>query len=255
MLAGAWLPTAQAIIFDTTGTLIDGWHRTEALLVADSKQPGIVVPFYITEGVQRWAVDALDTGKKRSLAELLRATGVANSNTILSGVKLWSKVFGPRAGVELSEVEQRAIYEENRKAWDTAAGLAVKAHTTDGVKGISKAVVCGVVAEQLMRQLNTAGRKLVVQAWTVYAERPTKPARAFALAKDLGVHSMAVGNSKKSTDKLGPVKQTMLAMRMVNAISTKSEDDSEKLLRFPRGTLTLVKLRDTGETNVLIPSR
>ena len=62
------------------GVMIDGKQRMMAVIVADRSQPGIEVPFYITTGVPGDVFDAIDSGRKRSIADVLQIRGVGTAN-------------------------------------------------------------------------------------------------------------------------------------------------------------------------------
>lgn len=75
MKAGQWLLTHEAIGFDTTGSLINGMHRLWAVVEA-----GIPVAFAVIRGVDPATFTVLDTGKRRSPADVLHISGVNTYN-------------------------------------------------------------------------------------------------------------------------------------------------------------------------------
>ena len=66
MKAGQWVLSAQGIIFDENGTLIDGQHRLMAIIKA-----GVVVPITVTRGAPEASFKVLDSGSGRTMADAL----------------------------------------------------------------------------------------------------------------------------------------------------------------------------------------
>lgn len=78
MVAGRWMLSTDMIGFDTTGRLIQGQHRLNAVLVAEEKQPGIEVPMMVGWGFPPSSYDVLDQGRMRSAAHVLMSHGMGN---------------------------------------------------------------------------------------------------------------------------------------------------------------------------------
>jgi hypothetical protein len=70
MRRGEWLVTHQGIAFDVNGVLVDGQHRLAAVIEAD--QP---VEMTVFTEVPEGAFDVLDTGKRRTAADVLAIEG------------------------------------------------------------------------------------------------------------------------------------------------------------------------------------
>ena len=62
MLMGRWRLTHQGIAFDDEGNLIDGQHRLRAIAAA-----GIPVEIFVTKGLSRDTIIAIDEGLKRTI--------------------------------------------------------------------------------------------------------------------------------------------------------------------------------------------
>ena len=60
------------VLVAETGRLLDGQHRLTALLSADRVQPGITWTAVVVEGLPEEAITVVDTGKPRSLADVLK---------------------------------------------------------------------------------------------------------------------------------------------------------------------------------------
>jgi hypothetical protein len=72
MRAGKWMQTHQnAIAFYDDEDLADGQHRLSAVVVANT-----TIPMFVATGLQRDAVSAIDQGKSRSMADVMKLSGV-----------------------------------------------------------------------------------------------------------------------------------------------------------------------------------
>lgn len=64
MKTGTWdTSVAQTISIDSTGALVDGWHRLHAV-----EEAGVTIPFLVARGVSPDAFANYDAGKARSMA-------------------------------------------------------------------------------------------------------------------------------------------------------------------------------------------
>lgn len=70
MLAGAWMENGQSIRFAADGTLLDGQHRLTAI-----KDSGVTLRMIIVRGLPNDAQMTMDTGAKRTFADVLRLNG------------------------------------------------------------------------------------------------------------------------------------------------------------------------------------
>lgn len=85
MRDGRWRLNGQTIKLTTSGQLLDGQHRLEAVKKARRAFPAIVV-----EGVPESCLASLDIGHKRSLGEILRDRGEVNTASLASALRwLW----------------------------------------------------------------------------------------------------------------------------------------------------------------------
>jgi hypothetical protein len=82
MANGNWELSGAPVVFDEHGALIDGQHRMLACIQAD-------VPFttVVVRGVAEQAKDVLDTGKSRTLGDLLRWREEKNYNNLAATVR------------------------------------------------------------------------------------------------------------------------------------------------------------------------
>jgi hypothetical protein len=82
MRAGRWYLNGQTIKLTTSGRLLDGQHRLEAVKKAKRPFPAIVV-----EGVPESCLGSLDVGHKRGLGEILRDRGETNTASLASALR------------------------------------------------------------------------------------------------------------------------------------------------------------------------
>ena len=89
MAAGRWNPaTAEAIKFDVEGSLIDGQHRLEAIVMASEMSDIKFVSLAVIRGVSIQAQDFIDTGLSRLASDVLALHGIANARTAASVARL-----------------------------------------------------------------------------------------------------------------------------------------------------------------------
>ncbi len=92
ILSGQWHLTHQGLAFDTRGMLQDGQHRCEGIIAAGEIDPDIKVPFAVFVGMPIENFKAIDEGRLRSAAQMLKKAGVAGGThavTLLRAVQAW----------------------------------------------------------------------------------------------------------------------------------------------------------------------
>jgi hypothetical protein len=82
MARGDWMVTHQGIAFDANGVLVDGQHRLAAVIEAD-----IPVEMTVFTDVDENTFDVLDTGKRRTAADVLAIDGERSSGTLAAMVR------------------------------------------------------------------------------------------------------------------------------------------------------------------------
>lgn len=75
MAAGNWRLTHQGIAFDEDGRLADGQNRMHAIV-----KSGVPVAMYVFRGLSREAIQQVDTGKARTVADALKVGGASVSS-------------------------------------------------------------------------------------------------------------------------------------------------------------------------------
>jgi hypothetical protein len=82
MRRGEWLVTHQGIAFDVNGVLVDGQHRLAAIIEAERP-----VELTVFSEVAEGTFDVLDTGKRRTAADVLAIEGEKNSTMLAAMVR------------------------------------------------------------------------------------------------------------------------------------------------------------------------
>jgi len=90
MRAGKWVLNGEGILFDMNGKLIDGQHRLSAIALS-----GITIPMLIIRGIDDpRAFETIDTGKKRSVSDVVGMEGIKNASLVSAIAKrlvAWNK--------------------------------------------------------------------------------------------------------------------------------------------------------------------
>lgn len=82
MKMGRWLPSNDAISFSTEGRLLNGQHRLQAIIRANTP-----VTILVASGLDEKAFDVIDRGCTRSPGDLAAAEGFVNPNMAVSGAR------------------------------------------------------------------------------------------------------------------------------------------------------------------------
>ena len=108
MRNGRWQPNGQGIVLAPDGSLLDGQHRCRAIILA--QRP---VAMLVVRGVDPAAFATMDTGKARTLGDVLSINGVKNSVKVAS---IASAVYNYASGLSFSTHPTKAtLYAFARK--------------------------------------------------------------------------------------------------------------------------------------------
>lgn len=115
MLKGKWHLTHQGIGFigffdNKTAVLADGGHRLRAVIEADETQPGIAVPFMVTEGLTVDDMQAMDIGKRRTPGDFLVMDGEVDTNLLGAVLKLSMMVEDPDVDLTTYDGRRRTFF-------------------------------------------------------------------------------------------------------------------------------------------------
>jgi hypothetical protein len=90
MRDGRWLNNGQGIVFDEQGNLIDGQHRCRAILIS-----GCSISMLVVRGAPARAMETMDTGRARSLSDVLHIRGIKNSVVMSATARIcWNYAAG-----------------------------------------------------------------------------------------------------------------------------------------------------------------
>lgn len=143
MKLGHWMLTHQGIGVADDGYLLDGQHRVKTIV-----ETGLTAALTVARNLPNEVFPVIDTGKKRTAAEILGMSGVANANHVASAIRIlyWydnetdHKRWFTRA---LSEKEIRDLLIQEYLTIDESIRLAKNA-TRGAMLDISLAVVAAV---------------------------------------------------------------------------------------------------------------
>src|ERR1700753_330097 len=77
MKSGQWERNGETIKFANTGALLDGQHRLKAVL-----QSGVTIETYVVFNLPPQVFDTIDTGRNRSIGDLLALDGEAHGSVM-----------------------------------------------------------------------------------------------------------------------------------------------------------------------------
>ncbi len=90
MKAGKWVLNGEGILFDANGKLINGQHRLSAVVLS-----GLTMPLLIIRGIDDPnAFGTIDTGKKRTVSDVVGMEGIKHASTVSAIAKrlvAWDK--------------------------------------------------------------------------------------------------------------------------------------------------------------------
>jgi len=161
MLAGRWHLTHQGVAIGTDGKLVDGQHRLSAIVYAAEMEPTIRIPMMVTTGVDPATFLAVDTGRKRTAADMLGIQGHKNRTTLAAVLKLihcwdvarngsWNKVA---VSNELLEEVYRA-HPAAGASTEIAQQLSKGARLLPGAAGLAHYVVEAAQVTEIGHELH-----------------------------------------------------------------------------------------------------
>jgi hypothetical protein len=84
LLRGEWLLTHQGIAISRQGRLLDGQHRLHAIA-----ETGMAVEMLVSTGLPDEVFTVLDTGSKRTAANVLSVNGASSAAAVAAAIKLY----------------------------------------------------------------------------------------------------------------------------------------------------------------------
>jgi hypothetical protein len=104
MREGRWQANGQPIIIDRNGNLLDGQHRCAAIIKA-----GVDMAILVVRNVEPGAFETIDTGKPRTLKDLLAIEGYTNAAEVAGAGRL---TWNYAAGVNMAYSPNRTVLNE-----------------------------------------------------------------------------------------------------------------------------------------------
>lgn len=89
MKAGNWSENGEAIKFAKDGTLLDGQHRLQAIVLS-----GVTVKMLVVTGLDNRSQETMDDGRKRTLSDALHLRGESNAvilGSLLRRALMWEQ--------------------------------------------------------------------------------------------------------------------------------------------------------------------
>lgn len=103
---GEWLVNGEGVIIDEADNLLDGQHRLEAVV-----RSGVPVPMLVVYGVPQAAFATLNTGKTRSLADVLAIGNEANARSLAGALRLLHRDLQGKLG-QFAQAREKASHAE-----------------------------------------------------------------------------------------------------------------------------------------------
>lgn len=137
MKAGRWNNNGQGLIFTEDMVLLDGQHRLAAVIAS-----GTPTEFNITVGVDPETFVTMDTGKHRSMSDVLAIEGFKNTVTFAS---ICRTSYGYISGLTINNEFTRGTLEGFARKHPYAQEVAAMLENSSAGRHIPKGVIGGVL--------------------------------------------------------------------------------------------------------------
>lgn len=220
MAAGKFMINGESIKFAPDGTLLDGQHRLAAVV-----QSGATIQTVVAYGVDPQAMKTIDTGRKRSYADVLHMRGEDNAKTlasVLRRIAMWEEGFRVNSGSltptpdEMDDLLEAAP--EIRASANIAQKLGTRAMLPSSVVGLCHYLFSAFDADGATWFLSR-----VYDGDSIPASSPI-----FALRKRIGEMRLAGGR----------VHETEALALTIRAWNAWRAGETRTKLQMPRGGLT-----------------
>lgn len=134
MLRGEWKLNGEAVKLSMTDQILDGQHRLWALVEASETDPDVHIETFVIFGLPPDTQDTMDSGRKRTLADVLSMHGEINTMNlaaVLNRLHIWSQgesALRYAGRSRLSAPQALAMLEANPRIRD-AVKVASRIHT------------------------------------------------------------------------------------------------------------------------------
>lgn len=141
MAAGQWVEDGQSIKFSRSGVLLDGQHRLSAIVLA-----GVTIRMLVVRNLPDSTQDTMDTGAKRTLADVLKLRGESNFTALAAillrayqwkqGYRRTLKKAGGAAPTHRQLLEMLEAHPELRRSAEIADRVRKSARIAGGTAGL-----------------------------------------------------------------------------------------------------------------------
>jgi len=138
MTDGKWVLTHSGIAFGPDGTLLDGQHRLWAICMS-----GISVEMFVWRDVEPQSMMAIDSGKSRSLADILNIAG-ENGDVSKNDLATLRAMLGGFSNPPILSPSEAS--EAMRRHHDAIAFAVANLPTVTSARGVNTAITRAVVA-------------------------------------------------------------------------------------------------------------
>lgn len=202
IVAGRWDTNGEAIIIDWNGNLLNGQHRCWAIIESDTPLQTMV-----TRGVDPKTFRTIDSGRKRTAADVLGMQGISNTHITASGLRLINFIANGGTDFEsvykMSNARAMELLERHPGVVEAASAVAgtkirrlmpgspvvatmyfaMKAnrekalrflHDLDRGENLSKGMPCYTLRSLFIQRTRTARMRntdqlaLIIKAWNAY---------------------------------------------------------------------------------------
>lgn len=134
MRNGRWLNNGQTIVISESGGLLDGQHRCAAVLASQ-----VTIPAFVVRGAPDTVFSTIDTGRARTVADLLHIAGYKNTTQLQSAA---SFARGYAAGASVGYQSTKAAVFDFVKAHPY---LVDAVHAAAGAKRFARSPLMAVM--------------------------------------------------------------------------------------------------------------
>lgn len=196
MSEGKWLPDASEVVFDTDEALIDGHHRLSAVVLHEKP-----VKMAVKRGVQTAARNVIDTGRTRSMSDLLgmyRSVDYANHRRAALNICVFLLVGVGKDASKMPSIRTLDAFDSWMRHFKDGIDWAVTATRSSGVASINanaftRGPVLGAFA--FAHRFNPDGvskfHRSAIMGENLRAGDPALTLRNFVLGTDRGRNGMA----------------------------------------------------------------
>lgn len=124
MAAGSWVLNGETVKIATSGQLLDGQHRLNAVVEAS-----VTVPMIVVRDIPAEVMPTVDAGAKRTYADALRIQGEENTAVLAAVTRraiLWDRGYRARPGAMTPTATELTVFLETNRRLRGSAAVANK---------------------------------------------------------------------------------------------------------------------------------